>query len=136
MKHLLAFAVVAFITSCTSAPPLSPDARIALKQTLYDAEAVYTGTLQVGLIAYLSLGRCSVPKRSPLCHERAAEVPLNNANKAASIAFAAAWNTINTDPTAPVTMVDMLVTAAKNAAAAVVQAMQLYSVPLVAAKGV
>lgn len=134
MKRLIAFVFLAFvITSCSSGPPISQDTRTAIRQTLFDAQTAYEGTVQKAMVVYLvDWPRCKVPRTPGVirCHDRNAEVPLNNAAKAATVAFKAAWNSINNDPTAPITTVDLLVTTAKNMAAAVVSVMQIYSAPL------
>lgn len=134
MKRLLAFVLVAFVvTSCSTGTPISQDARVKIVQALYDADAAYVGTVQKAMVIYINeWPRCKVPRTPGVirCHDRNAEVPLNNANKAASLAFAAAWDSAKNDPTVPLTTLDLLVTTAKNAASAIVQIMQVYSVSL------
>lgn len=134
MKRFLVFALSAFIiTSCASSPPVSQDTRAKIVQTLYDADAAYVGTVQKAMVVYLNeWPRCKIPRTPGIirCHDRNAEVPLNNANKAASLAFKAAWDSAKNDPTVPITTLDLLVTTAKNAASAIVQIMQVYSVSL------
>lgn len=149
--YAVAFAAALGLYGCSTSQPISQDARTKIVQTLYDADSAYTGTIQVAMVTYLhEWPRCKEPRTPGVvrCHDRRAEVPLDNANKAAGVAFNAAWDSIcgarpaagaaptcaGGDQTVPLTTLDLLVTTAKNTAAAIVQVMQLYSVPLAPAK--